>query len=116
MVGPETEMTPLIFPPTNSGSALWLVQRLRRHHLSFRLPIIDQRCDMSRDAEVLPYRGGGGDVRLLAVRPGQWAQGTRCWQQERAGQAGTAGTGRNSDRLTEGGGDVLRLSSWFVNC
>ena len=40
----------------------------------------------------------------MAVRPGQRAQGPRFWQQERAGRAGTAGTGRNRDRLTEGGG------------
>ena len=40
----------------------------------------------------------------MAIRPGQRAQGPRFWQQERAGRAGTAGTGRNRDRLTEGGG------------
>ena len=42
-------------------------------------------------------------ILLLAVRPGQQAQGRRCWQQERAGWAGTA-TGISRDRLSEGGG------------
>ena len=38
----------------------------------------------------------------MAVRPGQRAHCPRCMQQERAGRAGT---GRNGDRLTEGGGE-----------
>ena len=45
---------------------------------------------------------------LLAVRPGQQAQGRRCWQQERAGWAGTA-TGISRDRLSEGGGAAAEV-------
>ena len=54
-------------------------------------------------------------IRLLAVRPGQQAQGRRCWQQERAGRASTA-TEISRDRLSEGGAaaEVLRGSS--VSC
>ena len=50
-------------------------------------------------------------IRLLSVRPGQQAQGGRCWQQERAGRAGTA-TGISRDRLSllnpkEGNGPLI---------